>query len=84
MKLHPHNADAFGPLSYRHRRWIQKSSTILALLLIMVAFLVSVKQRKGPKTSRSTAQPITDYHAYQKYTECGYLRIPDQQRWSFT
>ena len=41
---------------------------ILALLLIVLAFLISVKQRIGPKMrphrARSIAQPFTDYHAY--------------------
>ena len=63
VKLDPHNVDACRPLSYRHRRWIQWPSTVLA-------FLVSVKQRRGPKTR---AKPITHYHAYQKYTECLYI-----------
>ena len=36
----------------------------------MLAFLVSVKQRRCPKTR---ARPITHYHAYRKYTECLYI-----------
>ena len=36
----------------------------------VLAFLVSVKQRRGPKMR---ARPTTHYHAYRKYTEC--LRI---------
>ena len=43
------NADACRPLSLRHRHWIQRSSTIAALLCIVLAFLVSVKQRTGPE-----------------------------------
>ena len=33
----------------RHRRWIQRPGTILALLLIVLAFLAMVQQRRGPK-----------------------------------
>ena len=33
----------------RHRRWIQRLETILALLLIVLAFLAVVQQRRGPK-----------------------------------
>ena len=36
----------------------------------MLAFLLSVKQRRCPKTR---ARPITHYHAYRKYTECLYI-----------
>ena len=43
------NADACRPLSLRHRCWIQRPSTIVALLRIVLAFLFSVKQRRGPK-----------------------------------
>ena len=47
----------------------------------VLAFLVSVKQRRGPKTR---ARPITQYHAYRKLYRMpiynGYLRIPDPQR----
>ena len=35
----------------------------------VVAILVSVKQRRGPKTR---VRPITYYHAYRKYIECLY------------
>ena len=43
------NADACRPLSLRYRCWIQRLSTIAALLRIVLAFHVSVKQRRGPK-----------------------------------
>ena len=56
---------------------------VLSERCLLVAFFV--RMYKNATSSRSTAQPITDYHAYRKYTEClyGYLRIPDPQRWSF-
>ena len=43
------NADACPSLSLRHRRRIQRSSTIVALPRIVLAFFVNVKQRRGPK-----------------------------------
>ena len=33
----------------RHHRWIQRPGIILALLLILLAFLAKVQQRRGPK-----------------------------------
>ena len=43
------NADACWPLSLHHRCWIQRPSTIVALLRILLAFLVNVKQQRGRK-----------------------------------
>ena len=43
------NADPCRPLSLRHRCWIQRPSTIVASLRIVLAFLVSVNQQRGPK-----------------------------------
>ena len=76
------NADACRPLSLRHRRWIQRSSTIAALLRIVLAFLVSVKQRRGPKMRPHSVQQqsqITTPTGIIPNTYNGYLRIPDPQ-----
>ena len=72
------NADACRPLSLRHRCWILKLSTIVALLCIVLAFLVSVRQRRGRVQPSQITTP--------KYAEClnGYLRILDPQRRSRT
>ena len=61
------NADACRPLSLRHRRWIQRSSTIVALLRIELAVLVSVKQRRGPKYDLIA---FNNHRLPRKYTEC--------------
>ena len=47
-----------------------RQRTIVALLRIVLAFVVSVKQRRGPKMPTSSRSTITDHHAYRKYTEC--------------
>ena len=52
------NADACRPLSLRHLCWIQRPSTVVALLRI-VAFLISVKQQRGPKMRVQQSQIIT-------------------------
>ena len=69
------NAGACRPLSLRHRCWIQRPSTIVALLRIVLAFLVSVKQRRGPKMpvqqsqittpTGSNRMPITDTSVFR-------------------
>ena len=51
---------------------------MLALLLIVLAFLVSVKQRRGLKMQplrMINSQANDSYHAYRKYTEF-LQRIP--------
>ena len=55
-----------------------------ALLLIVLAFLVSVKQRRGPKMRpyRVQQSQITTPTGSIPNAYNGYLRIPDLQRWS--
>ena len=48
-----------------HRRWIQRLGIVLALLLIVLAFLA----RHCTATERSE-NATSYYHAYRKYTEC--------------
>ena len=78
------NAGACRPLSLRHRCWIQRLNTIVALLRIVLAFLVSVKQRRGPKRRPHRVQQITTPTGSKLIPNAynGYLRIPDPQRWS--
>ena len=59
-------------------------STILALLLIVLAFLVSVKKRRGPKMRPHRVQhsQITTPTGSIRNAYNGYLRIPGPQRWS--
>jgi len=40
---------------------------------------------RSENATSSRVQPITHYHAYQKYTDAynGYLRILNLQQWSF-
>ena len=40
----------------RHHRWIQIPGILLALLLIMLAFLTMVQQCRGPKMRRRVQQ----------------------------
>ena len=79
------NADACRPLSLRHRHWIQRSSTIAALLCIMLAFLLSIKQWTGPEMrphhvqqSQITTPTGSIPNAYNRY-----LHIPDPQWWYY-
>ena len=69
----------------RRRRWIQRPSIILALLLIVLAFLARVvgvecgwRAVEHDEVAFFLTSPLL-----RKYTECGYLRIPDIQQWSF-
>ena len=39
-----------------HHRWIQRPGILLALLLIMLAFLAMVQQSRGPKMRRRVQQ----------------------------
>ena len=57
---------------------------IVALLRIVLAFLVSVKQRRGPKMlpHRVQQSPITTPTGSIPNACNGYLRIQDPQRWS--
>ena len=78
------NVDACRPLSLRHCCLIQRPNTIVALLRIVLAFLVSGKQRRGPKRqphcvrqSQITMPTGSVPNAYN-----GYLRISDLQQWS--
>ena len=48
----------------RHCRWIQRPGIILALLLIVLAFLGIVQQRRGPKMQPHTLPPLPEV------TEC--------------
>ena len=41
----------------RHYRWIQRPGIILALLIIVLAFLAMVQQRRGPKMRPRVQQP---------------------------
>ena len=64
----------------RHRRWIQGPCIILALLLIVLAFLAIVQQRRGPKMRPHRAQQPE--HTFPLLLEV-YRTVPDTQRWSF-
>ena len=69
---------ACQPLSLRHRCWIQRSSTIVALLRIVLAFLVTIKQRRGPKMQPHRVQQsqITTPTESIRNAYNGYLRVP--------
>ena len=76
------NADACRPLSLRHRCWIQRSSAIVPLLRIVLAFLVIVKQQRGPKMRSHRVQQslITTPtgsipNAYNRYLDINILHV---------
>ena len=79
-----YNAGACRPILLHHHCWIQRPSTIVALLRILLAFLVSVKQQRGPKMRPHRVQQsqITTPTGSIPNAYNGYLRIPDPQRWS--
>ena len=74
---------ACRPLSLRHRCWIQRQSTIdiVALVRIVLAFLISVKQWRGQKMRVQQSQITTSTGSIPN-AENGYLRAPGPQRWS--
>ena len=51
----------------RHLQWIQRQGIILALSLIMLAFVNIVQQWRDLKTRFVLNSRSTHYHAYRKY-----------------
>ena len=71
-----------------HCHWNQRQGIILALILIVLAFLAITKQRRGLEMWPHCAQqPEYTVHLYGKYTESlpelwPCLHILDKQQWS--
>ena len=57
------NTDACRPLSLRHHHWIQRLSTTVHRASLSC-------QRKATERFENVRSTFTDYHAYQKHTEC--------------
>ena len=53
--------------SVRHRRYIQRLGIILALLLIVLAFLAKVQQRRGPKVRPHTLPRVPEAYRMPPY-----------------
>ena len=75
------NADACRLLSLCHHCWIHRPSTIVALLHLVLAFLVSVKQQRGSKMRLHCVQQ-SQITTPTRSIPNAYLCIPDPQRWS--